>query len=155
MKQAERNKSDAAPEQSADASMAADASLLPDAEYVEQLLAMSPSAVADGTGEGTAQTAGASEQSPRGLLCLPAQCLLRDAVEYRQHLLSCLPEKTVVVDVVAVERIDAAFMQVLLAFVRSRPRDSEPVTWLNVNAVFVEAARLLGVQTVLALPEAA
>jgi hypothetical protein len=38
--------------------------------------------------------------------------------------------------------------------VRSRPRDSEPVTWLNVNSVFVEAATLLGVQAALAIPAA-
>lgn len=144
MKQA-KHKKQAAPDQSADVGVAAGEPLLPDADYVEQLLAAAapvghPIEAAD---------------APAGPLCLPAQCLLRDAVEYRQHLLNRLPAQTVTVDVAAVERIDAAFLQVLLAFVRSRPRDGEPVTWLNVNSVFVEAATLLGVQAALAIPAAA
>lgn len=122
--------------------MAAGTPMLPDAEYVDQLLAATPAG----------QDAVAADAAS---LCLPAQCVLREAVEYRQHLLALLPVNTVTLDVAAVERVDAAFLQTLLAFVRSRPQGSEPVQWLNVNSVFVEAARLLGVQAVLAIPAAA
>jgi ABC-type transporter Mla MlaB component len=160
MKQEKRKKSAAAPEQSADAGMTAGKPLLPDADYVEQLLAASAPVAADSAVAVKAiavsqEVAVVSVQSRCDPLSLPAQCLLRDAVEYRQHLLHYLPEKTMTVDAAAVERIDTAFMQVLLAFVRSRPGDSEPVAWLNVNPVLVEAARLLGVQQTLSLPDAA
>ncbi len=154
MKQAKRRKSDATIERSVDAGVAADTPQLPDADYVEHLLAASAPAACDA---GAAQEVAAEPpaQSPDSPLCLPAQCLTRDAVEYRQLLLERLPVRTVTLDVAAVERIDAAFMQVLLAFVRSRPRDCEPVAWVNVNAVFADAARLLGVHTALGIPAAA
>lgn len=122
--------------------MAAGTPMLPDAEYVDQLLAATPAG----------QDAVAADAAS---LCLPAQCVLREAVEYRLQLLTLLPVNKVTLDVAAVERVDAAFLQTLLAFVRSRPQGSEPVQWLNVNSVFVEAARLLGVQAVLAIPAAA
>lgn len=137
---------------------------LPDADYVEQLLAASAPASAPMSApvsapavsqldEVAVTVVAAAPASTDASIQLPAQCVLRDAVDYRQHLLEWAQINSVRVDVAAVERIDTAFMQVLLAFVRSRPRDSEPVVWLNVNSVFVEAARLLGLQSALAVPE--
>jgi ABC-type transporter Mla MlaB component len=84
---------------------------------------------------------------------LPVQCLMRDAVDLKLQLLPQLEaEDTVQIDVSKVERIDASVMQVLLAFVRDRTQRQRQVEWLGMNDVIAEAARLLGLQSVLQLP---
>lgn len=146
MKQSKRKKSAAAPLAALDADAAMLTQNLPDADYVEQLLAdpAQPDAAL------TIAVADAPLQD--GVISLPTQCLMRDAVEYRQRLLDCLQMESVSIDVAAVERIDTAFMQVLLAFVCSRANNNAGVAWLNVNAVFAEAAAMLGLQAVLMVP---
>jgi ABC-type transporter Mla MlaB component len=121
---------------------------LPDAEYVEQLLA-STASVADGE---TQPAAAADESLVDGVIALPSQCLLRDVVEYRERLLNCIDAQSVSIDASAVERIDTAFMQVLLAFVRDRTAAREHLAWLNVSDTLIDAARVLGLQSALALP---
>ena len=118
---------------------------LPDMAYVDALLAETGDAQPETERVETEQT----ETGQTETICLPAQCLLRDAVEYRQHLLECVASDATNIDVGAVERIDTAFMQVLLSFVRSR---NQPVKWLNMNSTFAEAASVLGLQAVLSLP---
>jgi len=84
---------------------------------------------------------------------LPAQCLMRDAVELKSRLLLQLEaEDTVQIDVSKVERIDASVMQVLLAFVRDRTQRKQQVEWRGTNEVIMEAARILGLHSVLHLP---
>ncbi len=118
---------------------------LPDAAYIDALLADSaPSATLSVV---------SGDSAADGVITLPTQCLLRDAIEYRQHLLDRLHHEVAAIDVGAVDRIDAAFMQMLLSFVRSRADDNARVEWLNVNATFAEAAALLGLQAALALPD--
>jgi ABC-type transporter Mla MlaB component len=108
----------------------------PDAAYVEQLLA-----------------AANTDPVQSGTISLPAQCLLRDAVDLKQQLLSYPDSAYVEIDVAAVERVDTAYMQVLLAFVHSRAAGAAAINWLNVNAIFVEAATLLGLRSTLQLPD--
>ncbi len=132
MKQGKRKNSAAEPSTPDDGT-------LPDAAYVDQLL--------DGAAPTTA-VAGAD-----GVIELPAQCLLRDAVEYQQRLLKCVGVASVVIDVGAIERIDTAFIQVLLAFARNHADAKQSITWRGVNPEFAESVRLLGVQSALSVPD--
>jgi phospholipid transport system transporter-binding protein len=88
-----------------------------------------------------------------GVITLPAHCVLRDAVTYRQRLLECGNSAAIGIDAEAVERIDTAFIQVLVAFMRGRAADAGPVTWLNISTAFAEAITILGLQSLLAVPE--
>lgn len=145
---------------------------LPDIEYVEQLLAASAAedaneqvtdVVADDAAVETvmsepevAHAAGPDAVDANGVFSLPAQCLLRDAADCKQQLLNYLNCDSVTIDVNAVERIDTAYLQVLLSFVRSRTSQSgeQPaVTWSHVGPVMAEAAKILGLQAALGLPE--
>ena len=138
MKQGKQKKSAA----ESTASAAAATPELPDAAYVDQLLDGQP----DASGIAAATTAS-------GVIELPAQCLLRDAVEYRQRFLECVELESVMVDVGAVDRIDTAFIQVLLAFARTRAAAKRAITWQRVSSEFAASVRLLGVQAVLAIPD--
>ena len=136
MKQGKRKNSAAEPS-------TPDVGALPDAAYVDQLL------------EGAAPTAvvAAGADAADGVIELPAQCLLRDAVEYQQRLLKCVGVASVVIDVGAIERIDTAFIQVLLAFARNHADAKQSITWRGVNPEFAESVRLLGVQSALSVPD--
>jgi ABC-type transporter Mla MlaB component len=143
MKQGKQKKSAA----ESTASAAAAIPELPDAAYVDQLL--------DGQSDsGDVQPSATVHSGEARTLELPAQCLLRDAVEFRQHFLDCVDAESVVVDVGAVDRIDTAFIQVLLAFTRTRAAANRAVTWQRVSSEFAASVRLLGVQAVLSLPDA-
>ena len=84
---------------------------------------------------------------------LPAHCTLRDAVALQAKLAACIDaEQAVPVDARAVERIDTAAFQVLLAFVRERAARARAVEWLGLNDTFVESARLLGLHAHLNIP---
>jgi len=138
------------PKKAAAASNASSASTseLPDAAYVEQLLgATAPTAAVAN------ESAAAATNVTSGVIELPDQCLLRDAVEYRQRFVDCVNAESVSVDVGAVDRIDTAFIQVLVSFARTRAAAKRPTTWQRVTAEFVASARLLGVQTTLSIPD--
>lgn len=93
------------------------------------------------------------DQAIAATVVLPAQCLMRDAVDLKSQLQPQLDaEDTVQIDVSKVERIDAAAMQVLLAFVRDRNQRARQVEWRGMNDVIAEAASMLGLQPVLHLP---
>jgi anti-anti-sigma regulatory factor len=148
MKQGKRKDSSAQP----NAQAGVEAQELPDAAYVDQLLADSaPATSIDTVAASSAPPPG--EQEVAGVIDLPAQCLLRDAAEYRQRLLKCVNATSVVIDVGAVERIDTAFVQVLLAFARSRNDASQSIVWRRVNPEFAEAVRLVGLQSELSVPD--
>jgi ABC-type transporter Mla MlaB component len=143
---------------------------LADAAYAAQLLAAAenlaaqPGAVAGDTDETQPINGSASEMSKStsrdktgnvtaDAVVLPAQCLLRDAVDLRVQLLPRVDAPEAVrIDVSKVERIDAATMQVLLAFVRDRAQHHHEVEWLGMNAAMMDAATSLGVASLLKLP---
>jgi ABC-type transporter Mla MlaB component len=122
---------------------------LPDAAYVDQLLdtAAPTAAMANEVTSEVAATA------VTGVIELPSQCLLRDAVEYRQRFLDCVDAESVSVDVGAVDRIDTAFIQVLVSFARSRAAAKRSITWQRMTSEFIASARLLGVQSTLSIPD--
>jgi|GEM_PF-2223739 len=125
---------------------------LPDVAYVNQLLGVESGAAHECANAAPSVVAGASSDTTC-VVELPAQCLLRDAVEYRQRFVDCVAAESVTVDVGAVDRIDTAFIQVLLAFAQTRADAQRAVTWRNVTAEFIASTRLLGVQSVLSIPD--
>lgn len=86
---------------------------------------------------------------------LSSNCTVKDAAALKRALCAVLETSdTVTLDVCGLERIDTATMQVLCAFVRQRVAAARAVKWLGVSEVLREAARLLGVQSLLSLPPA-
>lgn len=87
-----------------------------------------------------------------GPFSLPAECTLADAAELKTRLAKLLQSvKPVTLDVAAVQRVDTASMQVLTAFVRQRQERGRAVVWSGDSPAFTQAARILGIDTVLGL----
>ncbi len=84
---------------------------------------------------------------------LASHCSVKDAAGLQTQLLQLLEEPAaVVIDAASVERVDTAIMQLLCAFVRDRAERNLGVDWGVVPQVLRDAARLLGVAPLLALP---
>jgi ABC-type transporter Mla MlaB component len=77
---------------------------------------------------------------------------VKDAAALKGTLLQVLEAPTVTIDATSVERIDTAVIQALCAFVRDRAQRSLSVTWRGTPQPLVDAARLLGIGAMLALP---
>jgi ABC-type transporter Mla MlaB component len=89
------------------------------------------------------------------MIVLASNCNVKDAAELKQTLCVHLDAaEPVSVDVGSVERVDTSTMQVLCAFVRDRSAQERKVEWLGDANVVREAARLLGVESMLCLPTA-
>jgi ABC-type transporter Mla MlaB component len=81
---------------------------------------------------------------------LAGNCTIRDCGALKADLGAVLEAPAPVnIDVSALERIDTAAIQLLCAFVRARKERQLGVTWSGKSAALTEAARLLGVDTVL------
>ena len=91
-----------------------------------------------------------------GAFALSAECTVAQSAALRSGLLKLLPKATpITLDVAAVKRIDTAAMQLLAAFVRERASRGRQVEWRGSTPAFTSAARLLGLASVLSLPEPA
>lgn len=103
-----------------------------------------------------AQQATAPEAASEAkVITLPAACTFREAGELKVHLLDAVSAPQMVkLDASAMQRVDAAGMQVICAFVRDRQADKLPLTWSSSCAALNEAARLLGIESLLSLPAA-
>jgi ABC-type transporter Mla MlaB component len=81
---------------------------------------------------------------------------VKDAAALKDTLLQVLDEPgSVAIDAKSVERIDTAIIQVLCAFVRDRAARNLVVTWRGAPQPLLDAARMLGVGALLALPSQA
>ncbi len=99
------------------------------------------SAVPPGTGNGGPTVA------------LFSHCTVKHAAGPKNELLQQLDEPAeVVIDATNLERIDTAIMQLLCAFVRERAERNLGVRWHGIPQALRDAARLLGVGTLLELP---
>ena len=88
------------------------------------------------------------------MIVLASNCSVKDAAELKQSLCLHLDrDAPVSLDVGSVERVDTSTMQVLCAFVRDRSAQQRRVEWLGDSSVVREAARLLGVEAMLCLPQ--
>lgn len=84
---------------------------------------------------------------------LSSNSTVKDATGLKDALLRLLDEPaSVTIDVGSVERIDTAIMQLLCVFVRDRAERNLAVTWSATPQPLLDAARLLGVGSMLALP---
>lgn len=91
---------------------------------------------------------------PAGVFALSADCTVAASAALRSGLLEVLREPAAVtLDIAAVQRIDTAGIQLLAAFVRERESLGLQVEWHGSAPAFTSAARLLGVASVLRLPE--
>lgn len=87
---------------------------------------------------------------------LASHCTVKDASALKTNLLQLLDEPaSVAIDARNVERVDTAVVQLLCAFVRDRAQRGSGVTWLGAPQPLLDAARLLGVGALLALPQEA
>jgi anti-anti-sigma regulatory factor len=89
----------------------------------------------------------------RGALPLPAQCTLASAEDLKGRLAELVRSvKPVTINARAVERIDAASMQLLAAFCRDRAASNLQVRIEPASAVFTAAQQLLGLSAIFAPP---
>jgi ABC-type transporter Mla MlaB component len=92
--------------------------------------------------------------SPAGVFALSADCTVAASAALKSGLLEVLREPTsVTLDIASVQRIDTAGIQLITAFVREREALGLQVEWRGAAPAFTSAARLLGVASVLRLPE--
>jgi ABC-type transporter Mla MlaB component len=86
-------------------------------------------------------------------ITLASHCSVKDAAALKDSLCRFVGESgAVILDVRSLERVDTATIQLLCAFVRARSERNGKVEWLGDSAALAEAARLLGVGSLLALP---
>lgn len=91
---------------------------------------------------------------PSASIVLASNCSVKDAAALKSSLCRLADENgEVTVDAGNVERVDTSTMQLLCAFVWERAAQGRKVVWAGNSQVLQEAARLLGVQKLLALPE--
>jgi ABC-type transporter Mla MlaB component len=91
---------------------------------------------------------------PEGVFALSADCTVAESAALKSALLENLSLPTpVTLDIGCVQRIDTAGIQLLAAFVREREGLGLQVQWRGSAPAFTSAARLLGVASVLKLPE--
>ena len=87
------------------------------------------------------------------LITLASNSTVKDAAALKASLLQVFDaSESVAIDAKSVERIDTAIIQLLCAFVRDRTARNLAVTWRGTPQPLLDAARLLGVGALLALP---
>jgi ABC-type transporter Mla MlaB component len=102
---------------------------------------------------GPAVAAAAVTASARPTIVLASNCTVKDAAALKQSLCRHLDAAAVVIlDVRQLERVDTSTLQLLCAFVRDRAAQQRQVEWLGDSPAIRDAARLLGVAPLLALP---
>ena len=105
--------------------------------------------------------AGTSRPSPAvkqprtpGVFTLSAECTIAESAPLQADLSRLLDKDTpVTLDAKELQRIDTAGMQVIVAFVRERTASGRQVEWRNTPPTLLSAARLLGLGTLLGLPQ--
>jgi ABC-type transporter Mla MlaB component len=102
----------------------------------------------------SAPVAPASNDEP--VVSLFSNSTVKDAAALKDTLLQVIDVPgAVAIDAKSVERIDTAVIQVLCAFIRDRAARNLAVNWRGTPQPLLDAARLLGVGTLLALPSQA
>ena len=82
---------------------------------------------------------------------LPADCRMAELPALREQ---CLAAPSSTLDASAVERVDTAALQLLVAFHRDALARGGKITWAGVSTPLREAAERLGLTKALALPAA-
>jgi len=88
------------------------------------------------------------------VFALAPECTISDIAPLQAGLTGLLEHpSSVTLDIEAVQRIDTAAMQMVVAFVRERETQGRQVQWRGNTSVFGSAARLLGLAPMLHLPD--
>lgn len=98
----------------------------------------------------------ASKVREPAVISLGVNCSIKDAAALKQSLRALVDvADEIVIEAGEVERLDTAAVQLLCAFVRQRASLSRKVVWRSSSPALAEAACLLGVGALLALPAGA
>ncbi len=90
------------------------------------------------------------------VVAMASNCTVKDAAAMKESLCAVADAAgAVVIDAGAVERIDTAVLQLLIAFVRERLGNDREVIWRTPSAALLDSARLLGICDLLTLPNSA
>jgi phospholipid transport system transporter-binding protein len=89
-----------------------------------------------------------------GLVRLEGALQIRGAAELVRRLRTAVDAGALRLDAAAVSQVDTAGLQALVAAVASARRTGDEPEWLAVSPSLADAARRLGVGTLLALPAA-
>lgn len=100
--------------------------------------------------------AAAGSVRPAARIELAAECTLRDAAELQALLAGTFsPADSVIVAAGAVTRIDAAALQLLVAFTQREKAAGRRVVWAEPSADFMASSARLGLTDILGLEAAA
>jgi phospholipid transport system transporter-binding protein len=92
------------------------------------------------------------QETGSGAFAVAAECTVADASSLKAGLAKLLDESgSVALDVSAVQRIDTAGLQVIVAFVRERESLGRQVEWRGSAPALTSAAKLLGLSSFLKL----
>jgi anti-anti-sigma regulatory factor len=94
----------------------------------------------------------ASKHKSESRIGMPADLRIAAVDELRTTLRDALGAPQIVLDAAAVERVDTAALQLLVAFQRAAKQHARQVRWTGVSAPLEEAASQLGLAEALALP---
>jgi len=99
---------------------------------------------------------GGSLTTSSPIVSLFSNSTVKDAAALQGTLLQVIDSPvTVAIDAKSVERIDTAILQVLCAFISDRAARNLGVEWRDAPQPLFDAARLLGLEALLALPSQA
>lgn len=99
-------------------------------------------------------TVEAEKPTEKPLVSVPATCTFRETAELKSTLLRWVDAADAVqLDVSALQRIDTAAVQVLCAFARDRQSRALAFCWVGEAEALNDASRLLGVSSLLGLPQ--
>lgn len=119
-----------------------------------------PSAIARAAAPGPAATidpiaSPSLDPAPDAIIRLGAQLTIREAVPLRAELLERVDAvEPVGFDASAVQKVDTAGLQVLLAFVQQRRHSGGALKWMGCSEAMQRAASLLALEQPLGLPVA-
>ncbi len=106
----------------------------------------------------SANTASGEERaSPEAetAVLLPADCRMASQTALKETLLQAAEAQIVVLNGGEVERVDTAFLQLLMLFRRELETRGGSLKWHGVSEALAEGAALLGLTRILDLPAAA
>lgn len=88
------------------------------------------------------------------MVLLPVDCRLASQAILKEQLLGVADARVVVLDGSEVERVDTAFLQLLMLFRRELDVRGGSLTWRGASDALTEGACLLGLTQILDLPAA-
>lgn len=91
-------------------------------------------------------------KSEARVVALPADFRLAELATVKSALIEAFDAPAVQLDGAAVERVDTAALQLLVAFRREAAARGLPPAWLGVSAAIRDAAGVLGLAQALELP---